>query len=432
MRVLLLGATGFIGSEIARALLVRGHAVTGLARNNDAASRLMPDLDWREGDLRKLTQREAWASLLLGADAVVNASGALQSGLRDNVDAVQSAAIRALVAACAQAGPRCFVQVSAAGAAKYAATRFMASKGEADDALAQSELDWTILRPGLVIGRNAFGGTELIRIAAALPGIAVSFAGTGAIRCTAMTDVVEAAVAACEGASSHIAADLVEARAHGLAEIVAAHRRWLGLGDARFTVRLPVAALRPVSLAADALGWLGWRSPLRTTAIRALAEGIGGDPAQARAALGREAMSLEQTLRALPPAGKADRWHARTAALFPLALAALVCLWLGSGLLGLVRTDAAAAVLEASGMSTPLARALVLAGSFGDLAIAMGLVFRTTVKPALLASFALAIAYIAGSLFSAPALWLDPLGPMLKVLPSLALTLICLAMADER
>lgn len=432
MRVLLLGATGFIGSEIARALLAQGHAVTGLARNAQVARRLLPGADWRAGDLRNFQHREDWLPLLAGVDAVVNASGALQSGLRDDVEAVQSGAIRAVVAACVDSGPCRFVQVSAAGAATDAATRFMASKGEADAALARSDLDWTILRPGLVIGRNAFGGTELIRIAAVLPGPAVSFAGTSTIRCTAMADLVEAAVGACHGGASGVAADLVEGEAHSLGEIVAAHRRWLGLGPACFEMSVPLALLRPVSLVADALGWLGWRSPLRTTAIMALAVGVDGDPGAARTVLGRNAASLEQMLREMPPAGKADRWHARTAALFPLALVALVCLWLGSGLLGFVRGDAAAAVLESAGISPTLARACVLAGSLGDLAVGAGLLLRPTVRPALLGSLVLAGAYLAGSLAVTPGLWLDPLAPMLKVLPCVVLALLCLAMADER
>lgn len=45
---------------------------------------------------------------------------------------------------------------------------------------------------------------------------------------------------------------------------------------------------------------------------------------------------------------------------------------------------------------------------------------------------ALSLGYVAGSLILAPELWLDPLGPMLKVLPVAALILLCLGMADER
>ncbi|UWU15594.1 DoxX-like family protein [Rhizobium sullae] len=45
---------------------------------------------------------------------------------------------------------------------------------------------------------------------------------------------------------------------------------------------------------------------------------------------------------------------------------------------------------------------------------------------------AVAVAYLAGGSLLEPELWLDPLGPLVKVLPSLLLTLVTLAVLDER
>ena len=42
------------------------------------------------------------------------------------------------------------------------------------------------------------------------------------------------------------------------------------------------------------------------------------------------------------------------------------------------------------------------------------------------------LAYLAGATALEPALWLDPLGPLVKILPSLLLTLAALAILDER
>jgi hypothetical protein len=41
-------------------------------------------------------------------------------------------------------------------------------------------------------------------------------------------------------------------------------------------------------------------------------------------------------------------------------------------------------------------------------------------------------AYLTGGSLLEPGLWLDPLGPLVKVLPSIALTLVTLATLDER
>ena len=45
---------------------------------------------------------------------------------------------------------------------------------------------------------------------------------------------------------------------------------------------------------------------------------------------------------------------------------------------------------------------------------------------------AVSFAYLAGASLLEPTLWLDPLGPLVKVLPSILLTLTALATLDER
>lgn len=431
MKVLQLGAGGFIGSAVARALLADGHAVRAAGRDLHLGRRALPRAEWVRCDLREMGDPAAWSALLEGVEVIVNTSGALQSGLRDDVNAVQDRAIGALVEAARRSGVRHFVQLSAAGA-EALGSDFMRSKARADAALASSGLPHTILRPGLVIGRNAFGGAEFIRTAAALP-FAVEIAGAGAIQCVALVDVVAAVRrAVAEPDRENGAFDLVEAEARSLGQIIALHRQWLGLSRPKLSLRLPVALLRPVSMVADALGWLGWRSPLRSNAVAALVHGVRGDATQAAHALGREPLSLPETFDRLGAAGKADRWHARLAGLYPLALASLIVLWAAGGVVGLARQDLAADLLIKGGVPRGVANLVVLAGSAADLAIAAGILFRPTLKLALGASALLATAYAIGAAVVRPDLWLDPLGAMVKVLPIVVLSLIGLAMADER
>ena len=214
--------------------------------------------------------------------------------------------------------------------------------------------------------------------------------------------------------------------------MIAAHRRWLGLPVPRFTLRVPLALLKPVTLMADALGWLGWRSPLRSNAVTALVHGVRGEVSQAAGLLGRTPHSLPETFARLGAAGKADRWHARLAGLYPFALTALFVLWLAGGLVGLARADAAVALLVEGGLSAGVSRALVVLGSVADLAISAGILFRPALRFALGGGAVLALAYALGAALVRPDLWLDPLGAMVKVVPVIALSLMCLAMAGER
>ena len=338
----------------------------------------------------------------------------------------------ALISAAEAKGIEFFLQISAAGASS-ASSEFMTSKAAADSALSTSSLQHCILRPGLVISRNAFGGTEMMRMIAAIPLVAPSVQDARPIQCVALSDVIEAVSNAVTNPEKHQGRfDLVEAESRLLSQIIDLHRLWLGFPPPLFSVAAPLWAIKPVSLFADMLGWFGWRSPLRRNSIAALINGVSGHADESEPMLGRPALPLPMILQSVGSAGKADRWHARAALLFPFVLASLIVLWLGSAILGLTRADAAADYLVIAGMKNSLAHALVLGGSLVDLAIAAALLFRPGLRIGLIAAILATLAYMIGSLFFRPDLWLDPLGPMLKTVPVLALCLICLATSDER
>ncbi|MGZ8283850.1 MAG: NAD-dependent epimerase/dehydratase family protein, partial [Allosphingosinicella sp.] len=84
MRVLLLGATGLIGSAVAARLVVEGHEVVGVARTFDSASRRVPVARWIRLDLRTAVRPQDWRPHLAGIDAIVNCAGVLQDSARDS------------------------------------------------------------------------------------------------------------------------------------------------------------------------------------------------------------------------------------------------------------------------------------------------------------------------------------------------------------
>ena len=78
MTVLIVGAYGLIGSDVARRLARDGHTIIGMGRDVDTGNRVLPTINWLSADLRSMTDVGAWQSYLKGVDAVVNCSGALQ------------------------------------------------------------------------------------------------------------------------------------------------------------------------------------------------------------------------------------------------------------------------------------------------------------------------------------------------------------------
>lgn len=433
MKVLVLGGYGLIGSAVVRRLLASGHEVVGLGRDTAQASRTMPAARWITADLATLRTAAAWAPLIAEAapHAVVNCAGALQDGARDAVGAVQSDAIRALVAAAPAAGVRRFVQVSAPRAERSAETEFMRSKGEADAALAASPLEWTILRPGLVLAPQAYGGTALLRAVAALP-VVMPLVMSDAVVQTVSVDDVAGAVARAVAAElpSRRTYDLVEAETHTLADVTRAIRAWLGLAPVPL-VAVPAPLARGVSVVADALSWLGWRSPLRSTAMTELAAGIRGDAGPWREATGQPLSTLAETLSAMP-ATVQERWFSRLFLLKPLAIATLAGFWIVTGLVTLADIDAAAEVLTDNDVARGVAQAIAFLGALADIGLGLAIMVRRWLKPAALGMIALTFAYLAGGTVLAPDLWADPLGPLVKAVPALVLAVVALALAEDR
>jgi len=426
MRVLVVGAYGFIGRAIVGALLQRGHFVVGLGRSARTGKRLLPRIDWVERDLNTMVEAANWHPLLDGVDAVVNASGALQDDRRDRLVQSQSAAIVALIDACAQTGVKRFVQISAAGATEDASTGFLRTKAVADGHLASSSLAWTILRPALVTGRDAYGGTALIRMLAASP-VMLTVHGRRPVQCVSRATVAELAADAIEGRiGPRLDAEIAEREARPLGEVVALHRSALGMRPAWFAVDLPPGLARPIGWFADALGWLGWRSPLRSTALKVVAEGVVANGAS-EAILGRPIEPLPAILDGLG-FGPQDRWAARLALLLPFIVASLAALWIASGITGFTETDRAAALIGGG----ERARLIVRACALLDLIVGFAILWRPWARGAALAMAAMAGGYLIGGSVAVPALLTDPLMPLLKSLPALVLALVAASLLEER
>jgi hypothetical protein len=89
-------------------------------------------------------------------------------------------------------------------------------------------------------------------------------------------------------------------------------------------------------------------------------------------------------------------------------------------------------VLTARGLPADLAQAAVLAGGIVDIGLGVAIMARPLCALGLRGTLLVGVTYLAGASVLAPALWLDPLGPMVKVLPAILLSLVGLAILEER
>lgn len=428
MRILVTGGYGFIGSAVTARLVAAQHEVVGLGRNPARAAARLPAVRWISLDIAKAKRTEDWLPHIAGMDAVVSCAGVLQDGAGDDVRAVHVDGTLALFEACKRAGVRRVVHISAIGVETD--TPFAKTKREADEALMKSGLDWIVLRPSIVVGRNVYGGTALIRALASLPLLPLG-PRDPILQPVQVGELAEAvAYFLRPEAPVRNLLEVAGPERIALSEMIAQYRRWLGYRPAK-VIRVPASLeTLPFSLG-DFAGLLGWRPPLRTTALRQLQRDVVGDHKGWTSVTGIQATALAEAL-ARDPASVQERWFAKLFLMKPLLIGGLVLFWVVTGLvtLGPAR-DAGILLLLQAGLGTYAVPAGI-GGAMLDVIIGIGIAIRKTVRHALYAAITVSLGYLLLGGVLLPALWADPLGPLVKIVPVLLASFATLAILDDR
>ncbi len=154
--VLILGGTGFVGRSLCEKLVERsggGSAEVVVPSRRPARAKhlsLMPTVRVVEADVHDEKQLTA---LLRGRDAVINLVAILH-GSQAAFERAHVALPRTLARACAAAGVRRVVHISALGVGPAATSHYLRSKTAGEAVLAAAELDLTVLRPSVIFGEH--------------------------------------------------------------------------------------------------------------------------------------------------------------------------------------------------------------------------------------------------------------------------------------
>jgi nucleoside-diphosphate-sugar epimerase len=150
MEVLIAGGHGQVARRFIRRLAADGHTARGLIRNPEHAADLEAD-----GGVAVLCdlERDDVRPHVGGADAIVFAAGAGPGSGADRKSTVDFGAAVKCVEAAEELGVARFVIVSSIGAndpeaGAEAMRPYLRAKADADARVAESTLDWTIVRPG--------------------------------------------------------------------------------------------------------------------------------------------------------------------------------------------------------------------------------------------------------------------------------------------
>jgi uncharacterized protein YbjT (DUF2867 family) len=190
--LLLTGATGQVGSALLRRLVDDGEDVRCLVRDPRRLGTMRVRVQIALGDL---TDPPSFRNALRGVDTVVHLAATIRDQRRGSIEEVDGIATWRIVRAAQRAGAERFIFFSTLDASGHHRTRFHRAKAAAEQAVLESELDWTVLAPSLVYAPGDRWLTLLERLSLA-PAVPLSGAGKARYQPLWAEDAAACAVAA--------------------------------------------------------------------------------------------------------------------------------------------------------------------------------------------------------------------------------------------
>ncbi len=413
-RILLTGATGFIGGRLLGALRQAGHEVR-------CAGRHRPDgaAHWVEIDMARTPDAAAWREPLQGIDVVINAVGIFRESGSQRFEALHAQAPSALFDACVQAGVRRVVQLSALGADEHARTAYHLSKRKADEHLLSLPLQGVVLQPSLVFAADGPSAGWFLSLAT-LPLLPLPGGGGQCLQPVHVDDLVAAVLRLLEQPTwtpGRLAC--VGPRAITLEAYLEGLRQGLHMPPVR-TWNVPSR-------------WVAWAARVGDHLPRSLLDSASWQMLQRGNQA--DASDFARLLRRLPrdpsrfidrACAAALRAQARQRWLRPPMRAAIAAVWLATAVVsaGLFPVAESLQLLQRAGVPQALQAAALygacaLDAAFGVLTLAP--LRARHLRWLWLAQAGLMAGYTAIISWRLPEFWLHPYGPMTKNLPMLAL-----------
>jgi uncharacterized protein YbjT (DUF2867 family) len=418
MRILLTGASGFIGRHLLHALLDEGHHVTCAVRK--AKTGTHPRLAYVHADFAKDTDKSVWLARLAGVDAVINAVGIFRESGSQTFRRLHTETPRALFAACAESDHvQMVVQLSALGADREAETGYHLSKKAADDYLATLPVRAYIVQPSLVYGRDG-ASARAFKALASLP-FGVRFGSAPQLVQPIHIDDLVAAIAALlrhrlprpgsGGTAQRV--PLVGPQALSFTDYLAALRAAMGMGKLR-VLTLPSSMAR---LFARAGRWLPG-ALLDEDALRMLDRGNSADPSATAMLLGRPPRAITEFITDPP----GERLRARLDWLLPILRFSIAAVWIITAIVsfGLYPAAQSYELLARTGIPEALRPLMLYGAAAFDLALGLGILLLKRRRWLWLAQLALIGFYTVVIAVRLPEFLLHPYGPLTKNLPMLA------------
>lgn len=164
MRIVVTGANGAIGREVLRLALSESIEVVAAVRSERAAAEL-PPLPKTRGRAARIdyASSQTLVEAFEGAQSLIHLPGVLVERAGSSYERSNVETTRVALEAARICGVKKIVLVSAVGADPDSSNRYFRTKGEAENSVRSSGLNYTILRAPLVLGPGTEGARALVR-----------------------------------------------------------------------------------------------------------------------------------------------------------------------------------------------------------------------------------------------------------------------------
>ncbi len=297
LKIVVTGATGYVGHYVLRELLERGHTVTAISRSGAKSSTAsgkslatFENVKYIGADVATGRNLE---TAFAGADAVVHLVGIIAEHKDQTFQNVHVGGTKNVLEAAKKAGVKRYLHMSALGAAANAMSGYSSSKFAAEELVRASGLEYTIFRPSLIFGQgDDFFGRVLKNLVSSTPIVPQIGDGSFPFRPVWVGDV-----ASCFAQALDIPStigqnyDLVGSKEFSFKELL--HLEMSALGIKKPIVPAPIFLM---DIAVPLMQILGSLAPITTHQYAMLKAGNTADPGKMNTTFKLENKSLETEL----------------------------------------------------------------------------------------------------------------------------------------
>lgn len=284
MRILVCGATGFVGRHLTKSLRDVGQTVIRAVRRisspDDISVNFVED-----------TSKDTWLPRLKGIDVVINAIGVLRDSDKAPMQKLHAETPVALFAACAEAGVERIVHLSALGVDSGIDVPYFTTRLAAERALRvlPAKVAWLCLRPSVIYGEDG-KSAKMFRQLARLPAHILPMGGVQSLQPVHIDDVCAAVKNwLADPSASRVTVDAVGAEATTMRGMLDSYREQM-MHRSALHVAMPACLVQLAARAGDFIP----SSPLCTDTYTMLAAGNTASTYGFAKLLGRRPLSYQE------------------------------------------------------------------------------------------------------------------------------------------